>query len=373
MMTAYHQKIENLAKEILNKGSMERDRNHQFSREVWNSCGALKIQGIAVPKEYGGLGFSTEESIKTLNRLGQYCTDGGLTFSISAHLLACAIPISLFGTEEQKKKYLPLLSNGEWIGANAMTEEAAGSDVFQMTTTAQKTSEGYVLNGSKTYVTNGSIADVFITYALTEKESGEQEVTAFILDQKAGVKSSAPIEKMGLCSCPMSSISFTDIVVPETAVLGKVGAGIPIFMQTMDWERLGISSSQLGIMRRIQTQNIHQVKSRKVDSNALKDFQAIAHKIAEIEIQLNAVEALIEKATQEVGKSRMVGKDIAIAKVFTSRAYQQITQESMQLFGAKGYLHSTEIERELRNAMAATIYSGTTEVLLNSIAKWSGL
>ena len=223
----------------LNGDIQNRDRQHEFRRDLWEKCASLGLQGLPVPEEYGGSGVDPLTTAVALEALGYGCKDSGLNFSICAHLLACVIPVWKHGTQEQKKQFLPGLCDGSLIAVNAMTEAETGSDSFSMRTTATPCDGGYRISGAKTFCSNGPIADVAIVYAITDKEKGYYGgVSAFIVEKGTpGFEPGQRFEKMGLRTSPISELVFDDVFVPEDAVLGGLGGGSVIFTESMDWER----------------------------------------------------------------------------------------------------------------------------------------
>ena len=239
------------ARRDLNDAVMRRDAEHEFSREAWVRCGRFGIQGLPVPEEYGGSGADAVTIALAIEALGYGCTDNGLLFSLSAHIWSCVMPILRFGTEDQKKRYLPGLCDGTLIGVQGMTEPGSGSDAFSLATTADERGDDFVLNGSKTFITNAPVADVFVVFAATDREKGFAGLSAFIVDRSApGLEVGRPFEKMGLRTSPMSELSFSDCVVPREHLLGAVGSGSAVFNTSMGWERSFILASVVGTMRR---------------------------------------------------------------------------------------------------------------------------
>lgn len=228
----------------------ERDRQHYFDRSLWSKLGELKLPGLCIPEEYGGKGYDPLTTVLAFEALGEGCEDGGLCFAISAHLFACCIPILFHGSEEQKNAYLPKLSNGTWIAGNAMTESNSGSDAYNLSTSATKSGGHYVLNGKKTFVSNGPVADVVVTYASTNAEKGFfGGITSFFLERgRDGFEMSKAIEKMGTRTCLTGEATFSNLKVNESALLGKEGGGGMIFNQSMEWERICLGAVHLGTM-----------------------------------------------------------------------------------------------------------------------------
>src|ERR1700756_106837 len=364
------------AKKELNFGVIERDKTQQFSIESWKKCGGLQLQGLCVPKQNGGMGLDAISSAIALEALGYGCTDGGLSFAIGAHLLACAVPIVLYGSEEQKNKYLPKISCGEIIAANAITESESGSNVFDLKTTALKNTDGYVVNGIKTYVSNAPMADIIILYALTNAEKGFYGgISAFIIDKNTkGLSCSAPFDKMGLRTCLMGPVELNNVLINNAAMLGKEGSGSVMFLESMNWERTLLSAIHVGTMQRIIEQCIEYVNHRKINNQAIGKNQAIAHKIVDMQVKLEASRLMVYKAANELDKkSKQISIHASSAKLFVSEALNEVCNSAQSVFGASGYLTNTEMERFVRDAIASKTYSGTNDIQKNIIANSLGL
>lgn len=363
-----------IAKTKLNDGIIERDRRSEFSRAGWMSCADFGVQGMFIPKKYGGMEFGLIDIVAILEGLGYGCRDNGLIFSINAHLWSCQIPIYHFGTEKQKKDYLHKLCKGYLIGANAMTESSSGSNVYALTTTAAKENGFYVLNGAKTFVTNAPIADIFIVYARTGKSKGFSGISCFLVEKGTkGMKVGQRLEKMGLRTSPMSEVSFDNCRVPKANMIGREGAGSIIFNDSMDWERTFILANSIGAMEYLIDKCIGYANTRKIDVMPIGKYQSVANKIVEMRLQLETSRLLLYKAAWLKSNNKSSMAESAMAKLCLSRAYIQICRDAIQIFGGYGYMTEYELERELRDALASTIYSGTSEVQENIIAGLSGL
>lgn len=369
------QEIIRFAQNELNEGVVERDRQQIFPHDLWLKCGQMKLQGLPVPEEYGGGGLDPLSTAIALEALGYGCHDGGLVFSICAHLLACVIPIWKFGSEEQKRRYLPGLCNGTLIAVNAMTEPDAGSDAFAMRTRAVPEGEGFRLNGVKTFSSNGPVADLAVTFALTDPEKGYHGgVTTFLVEKGTpGFRSSKKWDKLGLRTSPIGELVYEDVYVPASAVLGKVGAGSTQFTHSMDWERACLVACHIGTMERLLEKAIEYARTRRQFGQSIGKFQAVSHRIADMKVQLEAARLLVYKAAWELDRVRSVSLDASIAKLFASEALVQTALSTVQIFGGYGFMTEYEVERALRDAVASTIYSGTSEMQRNIIARWLGL
>ncbi len=302
--------------------------------------------------------------------LGYGCADGGLIFGINASMWTNTIPILLFGSEAQKKRFLPGLCDGSIVGANGVSEPQAGSDVFSMQASAQRKGDRFVLNGRKTWVTSGPVADLFVCYAATDPAKGVLGISAFIIPKDSpGFRVVREIPKLGVRTIPMGEIALEDCELGSESLLGREGRGADVFNCSMEWERGSILASVLGTMRRQLDRCVEHARRRVQFGQAIGKFQAVSHKIAEMKIRLDASRPLVYR----IGWLKSMGKDAAadaaVAKVFVSEAYVQNSLDAIQLFGASGFVTETEIERDLRDSVASRIYSGTNEIQKNIIAR----
>ena len=363
------------ARNELNEGASERDKAQEFPRDLWLKCGEMGLQGLLVPEEYGGSGLDPLSTAIALEAFGYGCEDGGLVFSLCAQLLSCVLPITKYGTEEQKRRYLPGLCDGTTIAVNAMTEPGAGSDAFAMTTRAEPDGDGFIINGNKTFGSNAPVADLAVTYALTDPEKGYHGgVTGFLIDANTpGYVASPKFEKMGLRTSLIGELRFENVRVPADAVLGKVGGGANIFTHSMDWERTCLFASHVGAMERLLEKSVEYARIRSQFGQRIGKFQAVSHRIADMKINLEAARLLVYKAATKLEKSRDVSMDASIAKVFVSETLVKTALGTVQTFGGYGFMTEYEVERALRDAVGSTIYSGTSEIQRNIIATWLGL
>lgn len=359
----------------LNENILENDNEGTFAVGKWRHLCALGIPGIPVREEFGGLGKDILTTMYLLEGLGYACEDAGLNFAVSSHIVSTAIPIQKFGSESQKRKYLPGLCEGNIIGAHAITEADSGSDAFHMRTTAVKKDDAYILNGNKMFITNAPIADVFVVYAATDQHKGALGgITAFVVEKDApGFSVGRPLDKMGLRTSPLSEIIFSDCAVPEDHVVGKRGSGFSIFNYVMKWEILCSFAINVGEMQRQLERCIHYSRTRKQFGKPIAKFQAIAHKIVEMKIRLETSRALLYKAGSMFHAGTDAGIDLALAKIVTSESYIQSSLDAIQIFGAYGYMKEYLIEKDLRNSVAGKIYSGSSEIQKNIVASLLGL
>ncbi len=367
--------IVGFARRTLSDGVIERDRNQEFPHDLWLKCGEMGLQGLPVPEEYGGLGLDAVSTAVALDALGYGSADSGLSFSICAHLLACVIPIAMHGSEEQKRKYLPGLSNGTIIAVNAMSEPGSGSDAYAMKTRAVRDGDGYRINGTKIWSTNGPVADLAIVYAVTDPEKGYFGGTSVFLVEKGtdGFVPGQKFEKMGLRTSPIGEVVLDNVWVPESALVAGEGAGTNIFTQSMEWERVCIGAKHCGTMQRLMEKSIAYAKERTAFGQPIGNYEAVSHKIADMKIRLDASRLMAYKGASRLDKARDVAIDASMTKVFVAEALVQTALDTVQIFGGNGFTTEYEVERSLRDAIGGKIYSGTNEIQRNILAKWLGL
>ena len=357
------------ARAELNRDLVEHEANEEFSWDGWRKSAQFGIHGLPIPKEYGGRGADILTTVCALEAMGYACRDNGLIFSINAHMWSSEIPFLMFGDEEQKNRYLPKLTSGEFVGIHAMTEPAAGSDAFSLRSRAERKGDRYIINGSKTFITNAPIADVVIVFANLDPAKGARGITAFIVDKgTSGFNISRKLHKMGLRTSPMAELAFVDCEVPLENVLGKEGAGTAIFTASMEWERICILASEIGTMQRLIESCVRFALDRKRSGG---EYSSFSSKIADMEIRLETARLVLYQAAwlKSLGKHPL--REAAICKAYVAEACVQTCLDAIQIYGTS--LNDCQIERELRDAIAGKIYSGTTEIQKTIIAGLHGL
>jgi alkylation response protein AidB-like acyl-CoA dehydrogenase len=353
---------------------IRRDREEIFSHDGWKACARFGVQGLPVPAEYGGMGLGITEAIAVMEGLGYGARDQGLLFSLNAHLWTATLPIIFFGTEDQRKKYLPGLASDSLIAANGASEPDAGSDIFSMRMRAEKKGDHYHLNGTKTFVSNAPIANLFVVYATIDAGLGPMGITAFLVDRDTpGLSVTRKMEKMGLRTSPMSEVVFENCVVPVGNRLGREGRGVAVFECSMEWERGCILANYLGLMRRQLEQCIEHVRNRRQFGKPIGKFQSVANRIVDMKVRLDACRPLVYR----IGRLKRMNKpavlESSIAKLFVSESLVKSCQDALQIFGGYGYMVDQGIERDLRDALGSTLYSGTSEIQRNLIANSLGI
>jgi hypothetical protein len=363
------------ARDELSPGARERDREQIFDRELFRKCGEMGLTGLPVPEAHGGTGLDALSTAVALEAFGYGCEDGGLVFSVCAHLLACVIPVWKHGTDTQKARYLRALATGQLLAVNAMTEPSTGSDAFAMRTKAVAKGDGFVINGNKTFSTNGPVADLALVYTVTDADKGfHGGITAFLVPANTpGFTPGQRFEKLGLRTSPIGELVFDDVYVPRDAILGKVGGAAPVFTESMDWERACLVAAHVGTIRRLLDTAIEYARTRKQFGQAIGKYQAVSHRIADMRIQLEAAQLLTYKAAMHLDTSRTAGLYASMAKTFVSEALVKSALDTIQILGGYGFMVEYDVERVLRDAIGSTIYSGTNEMQRNVIARWLGL
>jgi alkylation response protein AidB-like acyl-CoA dehydrogenase len=353
---------------------IERDRDGEFPWDSWRQCAEIGILGLPVPVAYGGGGADALTTVAALEALGYGCADNGLIFSINAHMWSSEIPIMTFGTDAQRQRYLPRLVSGEIVGAHAMTEPGSGSDAYSLETRAERRGDRYVITGRKMFITNAPIAQFVIVFARLDGVAGADGVSAFIVDRDTpGFSVPRKLEKMGLRTSPMGEIVLDGCEVPRENLLGREGGGAAIFTASMEWERTCILASHVGAMQRVLEASVRYAKDRRQFGRPIGRFQAISSKIAEMEVRLETSRLVLYRAAWLKSQGKHALREASIAKLHISEACVASCLDALQIHGGYGYMTEFGIERELRDAVAGRIYSGTSEIQKLIIAGLRGL
>jgi L-prolyl-PCP dehydrogenase len=351
-----------------------RDLRAEFSREAWERCARFGIQGLPVPVEYGGAGADPLTTIAALEGLGYGCPDGGLAFSLGAQLWACELPIVRFGSEEQKRRYLPRMCDGSLIAAHAMSEPDSGSDALSLRTTAERRDGGFVLNGSKTFVTNGPIAGLFVVFATTQPGNAMRGLTAFLVPKEApGLTLGKPLHKLGVRTSPMSELFLEGCEVSDDQLLGAVGQGSVVFNTALHWERGCMLASVVGAMERQLERTLAHARERKQYGRPIGSFQAVGHKIVDMKLRLETSKLMLYRLGWLLDSGESTALDSALTKLAISESFVQSSLDALQVHGGYGYIAEYEIERDVRDALGSRIYSGTSEIQRNIVAAYLGL
>jgi alkylation response protein AidB-like acyl-CoA dehydrogenase len=345
-----------------------------FTDGLWRRLGASGLLALTVPQEQGGRGGGALDTALALEGFALGCPDMGLTFSAAAHLLACTMPIVEFGSAGLRDRYVSGLSDGRLVGANAITEEGAGSDVAGLQTCAVRDGDEYILEGDKTYVTNGPYADLILVYAVTNPTAGYLGTTAFVVTKElAGVTRQPAFAKHGLESAAAGWVTLRDCRVPATHVLGKPGQGAIIFRRSMLWERSCLFAAYLGLMERIIAQSVEHARTRKQFGKPIGKYQAISHRLVDMRLQLESARWLVYRACWLIDQGHGSHLSSSLAKLAASEAAVSVAEGAVRIFGGSGVLREVGIGRHLWDAVPALTFSGTSEMMREVAASEMGL
>ena len=362
------------AQRELNGDLERRDREGEFPREAWLKCAQLGLHGLSVPEAYGGTGAPAVTMAAAMEALGYGCADNGLIFSLNAQMWACQSPLVRFGSEEQKRRYLPRLCDGSLIAAHAITEPGSGSDAFSLTTSARERDGAWVLNGSKTFATNAPVSDLFVVFATTDPQLGFAGLTAFLVERGTpGLTVGRPLSKMGLRTSPIAEVFLEDCTVPADAMLASRGAGMAIFNHSMRWERGLILASASGTMHRQLERCVRYAREREQFGQPIGGFQAVSHRLADMKLRLETARAMLYRLAKRLDAGTATDLDAALAKLHLSESLIQSSLDAQQVHGGYGYITEEGLERDVRDALATRIYSGTSDLQRNVIARGIGL
>ncbi|MEA4993195.1 Acyl-CoA dehydrogenase, short-chain specific [bioreactor metagenome] len=339
----------------------EIDEEERFPMETVEKMAKLGMMGIYFPKEYGGAGGDVLSYAMCVEELAKVC--GTTAVIVSAHTSLCCAPIFEHGTEEQKKKYLPDLLSGKKIGAFGLTEPGAGTDASGQQTMAVLDGDHYVLNGTKCFITNGTVADTLVVFAMTDKKAGNHGITAFIIEKSfPGFSVGKHEKKMGIRGSSTCDLIFEDCIVPKENLLGKEGKGFKIAMQTLDGGRIGIAAQALGLAEGAIDEAVKYTKERVQFGRRLSQFQNTQFQLADMHCRTQAAQYLVYAAACKKQLHEDYSMDAAMAKLFAAETASDVTRRAVQLFGGYGYTREYPVERMMRDAKITEIYEGTSEV-----------
>ena len=346
--------VKPLAKEI--------DEEERFPIETVRKMAECGLMGINVPAAYGGANGDMYMYISAVEELSKVCGTTGVV--LSAHTSLCITPILEFGTEDQKQRYIPRLASGEFIGAFGLTEPNAGTDASYQQTTATKVEGGYILNGTKIFITNAGYANVYVIFAMTDKSLGTKGITGFIVESTFdGFRVGKKEEKMGIRGSSTCELIFTNCFVPDANVLGKIGEGFKIAMKTLDGGRIGIAAQALGIAEGALEETVAYVKERKQFGRSISAFQHTQFTLADLKTKVEAAKLLVYQAAEKKqNKAKDLSVAAAMAKLFAAEVAMEVTTKCVQLHGGYGYTREYPVERMMRDAKITEIYEGTSEV-----------
>jgi butyryl-CoA dehydrogenase len=356
--------VYHFAKDKLAPRAQELDARSQFSWENWRDLAGMGLLGLPFPEKYGGSQASPLATCIAMQAVSAAGTDSGTTLAWGAHTILAGVPIWLLGTEAQKEKYLPKICSGEWVGAFGLTEPGSGSDAAAMQTSAARQGDRWVLNGSKMFITNAPIANVFIVFASTNKAAGNRGISVFIVERDTpGFTIGKDLVKMGNRTSVTAELSFDNCEVPEENLLGPVDQGfIAVGKETLEWERSCMIAPIVGGMEYMLDVCTAYAKDRRQFGRPIAEFQAIQHKLADMKVAIEGARLLVYRVAwlKQQGKPAML--EAAIAKLWATEAAVRVSYDAVQIFGGYGYIHDYPAERFYRDARLGTIGAGTSEV-----------
>jgi len=347
-----------------------RDECREFSRDWYLKCARLGVLGLPIPEEFGGRGKDIVTAVAAMEGLGYGCQDTALVFAANASLWTVSMPILAFGTEAQKRRFLPGLCDGTLFGANAASEPGAGSDIFGMETRAERQGDGWVLNGRKTWVTGGPVADLFVAFAATDPSKGALGISAFLIPAGTpGFRVVREIPKLGMRTAPMGELALENCELPADALLGREGRGAPLFNAALEWERGAILAGVLGTMQRQLERCVEHARTRKQFGKPIGKFQSVSNRIVDMKLRLATCRPLVYAFARKKGAGKDATVDAAMAKLHVSECFVQNSLDAVRIFGAAGYVTETGLERDLRDSVGGLIFSGTNDIQRNIIAQ----
>ncbi|MFC3032802.1 acyl-CoA dehydrogenase family protein [Pseudoalteromonas fenneropenaei] len=348
----------------------------EFPHDVWRQLGDFGFFGLPIDGKYAanGSGFDILTTVKILEGLGQGSADTGVLFAGAAHTFACCMPIYEHGSEALKRELLPALVSGEKIAANAISEAEAGSNIATLATTAKRDGDYYILNGGKSYVTNGSVADYYVVYATTNKAFGYLGQSAFVVPRGVpGIEVGKSYKKMGLSKAQLNQVFFDDVRVHKDMMLGQEGQGARIFAASMDWERCCLFALFIGVMQRDLERCIAYANTRKQGDKTISKFQAVSHRIADMEVRLQSARLLLYFAAWQKSQNVDNTKAVASSKLAISEAFVQSGLDAIRVHGALGYIQESHVDMSLRDAVGSILFSGTSDIQRELICNRLGL
>ncbi|MEZ5018152.1 MAG: acyl-CoA dehydrogenase family protein [Flavipsychrobacter sp.] len=353
--------IRDFANKNIRPDMMEWDENQIFPVELFHKLGELGLMGVLVPEEYGGSGLSYFEYVTVVSEIAKVCSSIGL--SVAAHNSLCTGHILYFGNEEQKKKYLPKLASGEWIGAWGLTEANTGSDAGNMRCVAERDGDDWVLNGTKNWITHGKSGNVAVVLARTGEPRAKSNVTAFIIERGTpGFSAGKKENKLGMRASETTELVFDNCRISDAQRMGEVGDGFRQAMQVLDGGRISIAALSLGIAKGAYEAALKYSKEREQFDQPISNFQAIAFKLADMKVKIEAAEALIYQASDMKNRGVKMTKESAMAKYYASEICVEIATDAVQIFGGYGYTKDFPVEKFYRDSKLCTIGEGTSEI-----------
>jgi alkylation response protein AidB-like acyl-CoA dehydrogenase len=360
--------VEKFAKNEFAPGVNEREKSG-FSYEAWRKLAEFGLTGLCIPAEYGGGGANAMTTVIGLESFARGSNDGSILVVWGSHLLLCAMPIAELGTPEQKNKYLPRMASGELIGAMALTEPEAGSEATALKTTARKEGNHYILNGSKTFISNAPIADIFVVFATMDASKRAAGITMFIVEKDTpGLSTGQPLDKFGGHAAPTGEVFFDDCKIPAGNLLGGEGQGFQAMLTSLGWERIAFAPS-VGIMEANLNSCIEYAKERKQFGKPIAKHQFVQGMLAEMKMDLEASRYLVYHLAWKKDRNEFIGLDAAIAKTFISEASERNAYKAVQIFGGYGCMRDYPVGQSYWFSKMTTIGGGTSQIQRTLIAR----
>jgi alkylation response protein AidB-like acyl-CoA dehydrogenase len=358
------------ARTRLSHDARKREADARFDRELWDEAAAFGLAGLPIPEEWGGSGLDAVDTMLVIEALGKGCEDGGLVFSLCAHMFASAVPIWRSKASAHHERYLRDLATGKLICANGTSEPEAGSDVYAMKARARRDGSDYVIDGEKCFITNAPVADLFLIYASTNPDRGFLGVSAFLIPKGTpGLRVVPEHEKTGLRTSPWGTIYLEECRVPESARMGAEGAGAMLFGESMVWERACLFAYYVGAMERVLERCIEHVRTRQQFKHKLGTYQSVSNRIIDMKLRLETSRLLLYRAGELHRAGLRCDEAVAMSKLWISEAAVQTGLDAVHIFGASAMATDTGIDALLRDALPSRIFSGSSEMQRAIIAK----
>jgi L-prolyl-PCP dehydrogenase len=362
------------ARDRLSPGARERDVAARFDRELWDEAAEFGLAGLPIPEEWGGSGLDAVETMQVVEALGKGCEDGGLVFSLCAHMFASAVPLWRSKAAAHHERYLRDIASGKLICANGTSEPNAGSDVYAMKSTARRLGDEYVLEGEKCFITNAPVADLFLIYAATAPERGFLGVSAFMVPRGTpGLRVVPEHTKTGLRTSPWGTLYLEECRVPVSSRVGPEGAGAMLFAESMVWERGCLFAYYVGAMERVLERCVEHVRTRVQFKQRIGAFQSVSNRIVDMKLRLETSRLLLYRAGELHRAGKRCDEAVALSKLWISEAAVQTGLDAIQIFGASGMAPDTGVDALLRDAVPSKIFSGSSEMQRAIVARMMGL
>ncbi len=356
----------------------QRDADREFSVERWKKCADMGVFGLSMPKEYGGQGLPFGHTTAAIEGMCEGCADTGFFFAMSSQISGIQLALVASASEDLKQRYLPKLISGEEIACLGFSEESAGSDVYSIETTAEKTENGYIMNGSKSFTTNSLDSTCCLVFAKTAQNRSPFDFSAFMVDfTMDGVEHAEPFDKATLRTCSMGRLSIDNVQVPEENLIGSIGGGLNVLKSSIGWERILLMAICIGPMQRVLNQTVEWCQNREQFGKSIGKYQQVSAKVADMvmrhRVSKQVVYDLMGRLTEADGEIGKFLQEVAVAKLYVTENWIQFMLDATQVWGGRGVCRDWSIQQDMGDALSSTIWAGTSETLRNTIAKMEGL